>query len=199
MRTSALVGDLVRHLRSRILGGEFAPDDRVSESGIATEYSVARPTARSALDLLVLDGLLVRNAYSALRIPTISTTDIAEILAILEFSERRAVDRLFQSDADMRAIRDAASASLHQLLDALVQAAESARLARIHRQCTFELILGMRQANIPEPEIGTATRERMTQLAEALFSRDRVQVDTILDALLLARRSVGEFVPSSQA
>lgn len=199
MRASALVGDLVHHLRSRILAGEFAADGRVSESGIAAEYNVARPTARSALDILVFDGLLDRNAYSALRVPTIASEDIGEILAILEFSERRALDRLIDTGADIRGVRDAADASIHQLLDALVQSAESARLARIHRRCTFELLLGLQQAGRSEAEVSVKTREAMSKLAETLFQRDRSAARAVLEQVIEERRSVSAMADSGSS
>ena len=46
-RASTLVEDLVHHLRQRLLAGAYAAGERISESGVATEYGVVNLAGRS--------------------------------------------------------------------------------------------------------------------------------------------------------
>lgn len=51
--------EIAEHFRGRILGGELRPGDEVpSERALAAEYSVSRPTATRALELLRHEGLV---------------------------------------------------------------------------------------------------------------------------------------------
>ena len=188
-RASALVEDLVQHLRARLLAGDFAAGDRVSESGVAGEYGVARPTARAALEILLDEGLLTRQAYSAMRVPAITRAELPEVLGLLEYVETAALGSALATNADIRRLRDAASLSLHQFLAALVEAGGSERLARIHRRCTFELVLGLHQAGSSDVGIDSVPLEARTTLATALFERDDATARAVLAGLHGARRA----------
>ncbi|MGO1316133.1 MAG: GntR family transcriptional regulator [Cellulomonadaceae bacterium] len=188
-RSSALVEDLARHLRRRIIDGEYAQNAPVSESGVANEYGVARPTARAALELVVADGLLLRNAYAALRVRNVPPEELPEIITLLKFTETLAFERILATGPDLREMRDATKASAHLMLEALVRASGSDRLARIHRRCTFELLLGLSQYGQADPSPAPETRRLMERLVETLFAQDRPEAEQAL-AGLQTRRSL---------
>ena len=190
-QASPLVGDLAQHLRGRILAGEFAADERVRESGVASEYGVARPTARSAIDILVGEGLLLRLPFSALRIPTVPLEELSEVVDLLAFAERAALERILRTQPDIRELRRAVGSSTHSFLDHLVQASGSVRLARLHRTATFELILGVNQNGLPAGALDTAPVKAATQrLADALSIEDAGAARSELGAILDARRAL---------
>ena len=189
-RASTLVEDLVHHLRARLLAGAYAAGERISESGVATEYGVARPTARTALDILASEGLLEKNPFAAFSVPRIELADLAEILSLLTFLEARAAERITEVNPDLRDVRDGTTLSLHFFLDAVVRASESARLARVHRLTTFELLMGIAQAGIAEPEVPEDVRARMETAAGALWSKDPAAAGEALGHLQCWRAAV---------
>ncbi|WP_454857888.1 GntR family transcriptional regulator [Promicromonospora soli] len=58
VRRSTAAQQLAAGLASRIVGGAFAPGDRLRESAIATELGVARNTVREAVRILEQSGLV---------------------------------------------------------------------------------------------------------------------------------------------
>lgn len=189
-RASTLVEDLVHHLRQRLLAGAYAAGERISESGVATEYGVARPTARTALDILANEGLLVKHPFAAFSVPTIAIADMAEIVGLLEYVEDTAIARIAEVNPDLREVRDGVQLSIHFFLDSVVRASESPRLARIHRQTTFELLMGLAQAGITEPEVSEDIRAEMRTAASALWSLEGEAARASLTRLQEFRSSV---------
>lgn len=189
-QASPLVTDLAKHVRARILAGEFAAESRVTESGLAAEYGVARPTVRSAIDLLVADGLLLRSPFAALRVPTLPLSELPEILSILDFTETEALRRIIASNPDLRELRRSASSSVHNFLDAIVRSSGSPRLEWIHRRTTFELILLARQhpAECAEPD-DAAALPPMGRLADALVTERGDEALALLAELQAGRRA----------
>lgn len=165
-RSHILADELSAHIRERILDGEYPPGASVTETGVATEYGVARPTARSALDRLVYDDLLVRHAHAALRVKQVSPDEIPLVLALLEFFESRALGLVLAEPRDLRELRSACGGRLHKFLHTFVSAGGSEQLTRFHKQSTFALLLGSRHLSLEPLD---APAETMTRLAEALF------------------------------
>lgn len=188
-----LSDDLARHLRDRILTGEFRGGEPVSETGIAAEYGVARPTARSALDRLVVDSLLVRQAHASLRVREVSKDDLRELVEILEFLEHRAVFRLTTLDADLRGLRDAVNSSVHNFLDVLVAVSGSESSARFHRQSTFEFVLGsLDPKRRADDKDALVSREAMSGLIDALWRTEEDLVTPHLNVLWAYRRTLAQ-------
>lgn len=189
-KTGRLVDDLAQHLRGRILAGEFAADEKVTESGLAAEYGVARPTVRSAVDLLVSDGLLCRSPFAALRVPRLPLAELPELLRILDFTEMESMIRIQATSPDLRDLRSAASGSLHNFLDAIVRASGSPRLEWIHRRSTFELILLLVQHNdAAAPPDDPTHAETMRRLADAVVTDRHDEARALLAVLHTARRT----------
>ncbi|MGX1792568.1 GntR family transcriptional regulator [Microbacterium sp. NPDC055312] len=184
-RSHILAEELSAHLRERILSNEFEPGASVTETGVATEYGVARPTARSALDRLVQDDLLVRQAHASLRVKRVLAEELPDVLDLLEFLEGRALAHALAVPRDLRGVRAAAEESVHKFLHALVQAGESDRLTRFHRQTTFALLLGTAQGS---QGIAPDVRASMRSLADAVFRADESDARTTLGVLQASRR-----------
>lgn len=192
MTTSGrLVDDLASHLRQRIVSGALRGGAKLTEQGVASEYSVARPTVRSALDQLARDGLVLRDPHLPPRVVEVPQEEIPEILSLLETIERLALDNFAQHSSGARAVRSAAGGSLHNALGWMVTELGSDRLAALHRRLTFELILGSR--DLPAPFDGASSPaaeiELVESMGEAILQEDSWGVRSGALALQALRRA----------
>jgi DNA-binding GntR family transcriptional regulator len=158
--TAALrVDSLVDSLRQRILAGELKPGTPLREEALSSEYDVARHSLRSALRTLQGEGIVQIEPNRGARVKSLSPEDVrglSELRLALEVeaarmalergrgrlpaSVRRALDRLVSLCRRRRQWGEVAEA--HEALHhEIVLAAESARLADVHRQAGAELRL----------------------------------------------------------
>ncbi len=159
-------------LRESILAQREAPGSAITEQAVADRFGVARPTAKVALERLVADGLLRREAHKTARVPELSRDDIVDLYATRAIVEEAALRTLaadgvvpMAAIAAQRMLTDAASAArsaapstevppalaradiaFHR---ALVEAQRSPRLARLHALLMgeIELCIGQVQAH----------------------------------------------------
>lgn len=149
-------------LRARIIDQSEAPGSTLTESAVALRFGVARPTAKLALERLVADGLLRREAHRAARVPELSRDDIVDLFATRRLVESAATESLAsrgEIPADALAAHRgllevartggafaAADAEFHR---ALVAGQSSPRLARMHAALMgeIELCIGQVQAH----------------------------------------------------
>ncbi len=157
-------------LRARIIDQSVPPGSTLTESAIALRFGVARPTAKLALERLVADGLLRREAHRAARVPELSRDDIVDLFATRRLIEAAATASLARggtipADA-LSAHREllgvartggafaAQDAAFHR---ALVAGSPSSRLARMHATLMgeIELCIGQVQAHhlLPVTEV----------------------------------------------
>ncbi len=156
-----LPGTVADDLRARIIAQDEAPGTAITESAVALRYGVARSTARTAIDRLVAEGLLVRSAHRAARVPELSRADIADLFdsrAVVEAAAVASVATSGTLSADALAAHRALLATpagepfaetdiaFHR---ALVTGQPSARLARMHSALMgeIELCIGQVQAH----------------------------------------------------
>jgi DNA-binding GntR family transcriptional regulator len=149
-------------LRSRIIDQSEPPGSTLTESAVALRFGVARPTAKLALERLVADGLLRREAHRAARVPELSRDDIVDLFATRRLIESAATASL----AEGGTIPADALAAHRELLGvartggefagpdaafhrALVAGSPSPRLARMHGALMgeIELCIGQVQAH----------------------------------------------------
>jgi DNA-binding GntR family transcriptional regulator len=149
-------------LRSRIIAQSEAPGSTLTESAVALRFGVARPTAKLALERLVADGLLRREAHRAARVPELTRDDIVDLFATRRLIESAATASLAAGGT----IPADALAAHRQLLGvarsggefagpdaafhrALVAGSPSPRLARMHGALMgeIELCIGQVQAH----------------------------------------------------
>src|SRR3954452_20846243 len=85
---------LAESLRERILGGEFPPGTPVSDVEIATEYGVARPTVRAAVQVLVHEGLMRREPRRRAFVPELTADDVRDLYYVRTPLELTAIEAL---------------------------------------------------------------------------------------------------------
>lgn len=159
-------------LRESILSQREAPGSAVTEQAIADRFGVARPTAKVALERLVADGLLRREAHKTARVPELTRVDIVDLYANRAIVEEAALRTLaadgvvplaaisaqrMLADAAIAASASAPGSAVPPALAradiafhrALVEAQRSPRLARLHALLMgeIELCTGQVQAH----------------------------------------------------
>ena len=92
--TAVLPGAIAEQLRARIIAQLEAPGSTITESAVAVRFGVARPTARIAIERLVADGILRREAHRAARVPELGRDDILDLYATRAIVESAAAARL---------------------------------------------------------------------------------------------------------
>jgi len=153
---------IVDTLRSRIIDQSEPPGATITESAVSLRFGVARPTAKLAIERLVADGLLRREAHQAARVPELSRDDIVDLYATRRLIETAATASLARGGAipadALAAHRGllkiaradgpfaAQDAAFHR---ALVAGQPSPRLARMHAALMgeIELCIGQVQAH----------------------------------------------------
>ncbi|WP_051278307.1 GntR family transcriptional regulator [Actinotignum schaalii] len=192
-----LADDLADHLRERILSGNIAPGERLAEAAIAEEYSVARSTARIAVESLIADGLVEREARKHPRVVTVEGSEIPEIVALLEISESLALARIMGGHPDLRPLRAARGEQPSRVLHTLVEVSGSKRLEALHRPLTFHTMLyaaSRAEASRAEASRTEAARANSSRADSALAQAQ----DQFIDAVLLGQESAGEALRALQ-
>src|SRR3989442_17941 len=70
LKPVSVIDALATSLRKRVLDGQLTPKVPLPELELATQYGVARPTIRAAIQQLTLTGLLRREANRSAFVPT---------------------------------------------------------------------------------------------------------------------------------
>jgi DNA-binding GntR family transcriptional regulator len=149
-------------LRGRILSQTDQVGATFTESAVALQFGVARPTAKMAIERLVAEGLLRREAHSAARIPQLSRDDIVDLFESRAVIEGAALAKLAAGGTipgpalvahhaqQAGAVTDEPYAALDIAFHrALVTGQSSPRLIRMHALLMgeIELCIGQVQAN----------------------------------------------------
>jgi DNA-binding GntR family transcriptional regulator len=174
-------------LRERILAGEFAPGSPLGEVDVATEYGVARPTARAVIQGLVQEGLLRREPNRSARVPELTADDVRDLFYVREALEVQVVatlvERKLRPAAAEQAVRrleslrpgaawsDAVEADL-RFHAALVEAVDSPRLTRAFKALEAEIRLCLVQMRPGYDDLSVLAREHR-DLLEAVAAGPR--------------------------
>jgi DNA-binding GntR family transcriptional regulator len=147
-------------LRAGILDQSEAPGTTVTESAVSLRFGVARPTARLAIERLVREGLLRREAHRAARVPELGRDDIIDLFDTRAVVEAAALAALARSGTIPAEALAAHRALLGHADDdrpfadediafhrSLVQGQPSARLAMLHEQLLGEIELCIGQVD----------------------------------------------------
>ncbi|ROM33922.1 GntR family transcriptional regulator [Pseudomonas poae] len=173
-------------LKARILNGDFEPGEFLRDIKMAEEYGVARNTFRSAAQLLVSFGLLLKVPNRGFCIPEFGPDDIVDIARLRGVLETEAVrmiilngsvpvDALNAVEKLRNAAPDAprsdivtADGDFHR---AIIRASGSARLQRSYAmlESEIELLLVLQQPCYEDPKQIVADHEH---LIACLRSRD---------------------------
>jgi DNA-binding GntR family transcriptional regulator len=160
--STVLPGAIYERLRASIVGQTDAPGSTMTESAVALRFGVARPTAKMAIERLVAEGLLRREAHHTARVPELSREDIADLYDNRAIIEAAALGTLARTGTIPAEALDAHHALQGSVLEnapfaaqdtafhrALVTGQPSSRLARLHGLLMgeIELCIGQVQAN----------------------------------------------------
>lgn len=91
---SSLTEAVYESVRRRIVNGHIEPGEKLTENRIATDYNVARPTAKACIERLVALGLLRRSAHKTAAVPKLDETEIRDLFFSREMVEVTAVSVL---------------------------------------------------------------------------------------------------------
>lgn len=207
---------LAATLRDAILErGALAPGDPLREEDLARDHDVSRHTARAALALLRAERLVVAVPYAGARVATLDDAALValqELRAALETEAVRLVTERYGSPwpADVRMPMDAAvdalaaaeaagdwRATLHAhaaVHRAVVEAAESPRIAVAHAQLESEilLVLAHLRPDYPAGTLADEHRSYLDALPEHAGAAVREHLDHSTALIRAARRTVGE-------
>lgn len=169
-------------LRTRLLDGQLPPGTAIGEVDLASEYGVARPTARAAIQALVAEGLLRREPNRSARVPKLTADDVRDLFYVREALELQVVATLVEhhrrppaaEDAVRRLERLPRRAPWDEVVEAdmdfhtaLVEATGSPRLERVYASLQSEIRLCMVQLK-PSYDDVTAVAAEHRDLLEAI-------------------------------
>lgn len=79
LAVTTVVDVLSDAIQARVLDGEWAPGDKVTEQDVAAMFGVSRPTAKAAIDRVAQTGVLRRTANRAARVPMLAADDVVDL------------------------------------------------------------------------------------------------------------------------
>lgn len=147
---------IARALRRAISDGTFGPGDQLGEAALARSLGVSRGPLREAMQRLTQEGLLVSHRNRGLFVPDLTPESVSDMYLLRTTIETAALERVLEygvgaETADrLDAAVDAMAALAHEPrsvamvaadLDfhhALVEAARSPRLSRVHETVLVE-------------------------------------------------------------
>lgn len=125
LKTTSLPDAVYDALRTSIVTVDLGPGTLVTETAVAVQYGVARPTAKAAIERLVTEGLLSRQAHRAARVTELDRTDITDVYAARALIEEAALRGLARTSAV-----PPAALSAHRDLVGAVAAADRPTIVR---------------------------------------------------------------------
>ena len=141
--TTSLPEAVYNALRESIVSVQEAPGSLLTETAIAVRYGVARPTAKAALERLVSEGLLVRQAHRAARVPELSRDDIEDLYSNRAIIEEAALRGLAASGV----VPPSAMAIQRELVE-YARLDDAAPFVRADVAFHRELVLGQHSARL---------------------------------------------------
>jgi len=160
LEVPSLVDAVQQAMRVRILDGRISPGVAVTEVSVANEFSVARTTAKAAVERLVHDGLLRRAANKSARVPVLDLDEVRDVYfsrGLLEATVMRRLAQDGQIPADAKAALQRFDIAVDQgeqsqvvesdvaFHRALVDSLGSERVSRIYQSLMGEAQLCMAQ------------------------------------------------------
>jgi DNA-binding GntR family transcriptional regulator len=184
---SSLTDALYESVRKRIVNGEIPQGEKLTEVRLASEYNVARPTAKAALERLTALGLLRRTAHKTAVVPVLDTAEIRDLFFSRMTIEKAAVSVLGTTgkvpDAAARAQVAIEYAARDRLFEnqveadiafhtALVAGAHSWRLSRMHELIIGEVHLTMGQYKAHRKADPSTVAQEHASILQAIENAD---------------------------
>ncbi|WP_338889495.1 GntR family transcriptional regulator [Rhodococcus sovatensis] len=170
---------LVDEVRTLILSGEFEPGTPLTETGLSEKFGVARPTVRSALQVLTARHLAVQSEGRSLIVPALDIADVRDLYFVRLPLELECVSAIVERNLTLDEAQAQLSA-MEQLPDtadwvrrveahtafhvAIVDAVGSTRLSRVYSTLQDEIQLCLAQIKDSYPQ-----REELTNEHRALL------------------------------
>jgi DNA-binding GntR family transcriptional regulator len=162
LAVQSVVDALAAALRDRIFEERLPGGTVLAETEVAREYSVSRPTAKTAIERLVAEGLLHRGPHKSARVPVLTADEIGDLYFARSCLEAESVRRLAatstvpfgarEAAAELASTQAAGPARVSELVEpdirfhrSLVDALGSERLTRAHAALMAETRLCMAQ------------------------------------------------------
>ncbi len=79
----SLHDELVERLRRRIVEGELAPGEKISEKALCAAYDVSRTPLREALKVLAREGLVVLTPHRGAHVSMLTVADLEEAFPVI--------------------------------------------------------------------------------------------------------------------
>jgi DNA-binding GntR family transcriptional regulator len=192
-------------LRTRLLDGQLAPGTAIGEVDLASEYGVARPTARAAIQALVAEGLLRREPNRSARVPQLTADDVRDLFYVRAALELQVVATLVERHMRPHAAEEAVRrlerlprrAPWDEVVEAdmdfhtaLVEAAGSPRLERVYASLQSEIRLCMVQLKPSYDDVTVVAAEHRDLLEAIASSPKRTAVKLMSEHLAMAVRDL---------
>lgn len=196
---AVLPAEVAERLRASILSGEVAPGSAVTESAVALRFGIARPTARIAIERLVADGILRREAHRAARVPVLDRDDIIDLYdnrAVIESAAMAALATRGTLPADALDAHRAfaltpefatADIAFHR---ALVAGQPSPRLTRMHALLMGEIELCIGQVQAAQLIPATTIAAQHQAILDAITAGDADAAANLTRDHILGAREV---------
>ena len=159
-QTATAVAELTAALRDRILDGDLEPGARLVERELVEQHDVSRVTARSALQRLAAEGLILLEPHRGARVKSLDAEALHDLFALrtaleVEAARIALAEHPDELDAALAAANEALAracrakrlvwrrvVAAHEAVhEALVDAAQSPRISAAHHQLAAELKL----------------------------------------------------------
>ncbi|WP_176764818.1 GntR family transcriptional regulator [Natribacillus halophilus] len=80
LKKSSLKHQIAEEIRRSIFKGQLSPGEKVTETKLSDSLGVSRGPLREAIQLLVMEGLLISTAYKETKVSNITTEEVTELL-----------------------------------------------------------------------------------------------------------------------
>jgi len=188
---------VAQKLRADIIAQKDAPGSAITESAVALRFGVARPTARIAIDRLVADGLLRREAHRAARVPQLSRDDVRDLFDTRSIVESAAMGALAEAGAipaealaahrSLTATEDFATDDI-QFHRALVAGQPSSRLTRLHELLMGEIELCIGQVQSAQLITAREVAEQHQGILDAITAGDSATAERLTSDHIMGAR-----------
>ncbi|CAO1649088.1 GntR family transcriptional regulator [Salinibacterium sp. NG22] len=188
---------VAQKLRADIIAQRDAPGSAITESAVALRFGVARPTARIAIDRLVADGILRREAHRAARVPELSYDDVLDLFDTRSIVETAAMAALAEAGAipaealaAHRALTATDDFAHHdiQFHRALVAGQPSSRLTRLHELLMGEVELCIGQVQSAQLITAHEVAEQHQGILDAITAGDAAAAEHLTRDHILGAR-----------
>ncbi len=192
LKSVSVIEALAKSLRDRVLSGELTPDTPLPELQLASQYGVARPTIRAAIQQLTLTGLLRREANRSAFVPRLSDEEIRDLYGVRSVLELEVVRRITErrlrpplAEAALRRLEQfGRHAKWNEVVDAdldfhlaLVEAGGSRHIAHLYGILGDEIRLCLAQLRPAYDSVARLAREHRELLAAIKHGEVRAAVE----------------------